>query len=66
MFRSHSTHGLGVGEAIELARTLNRMPNSLTVYGIEGGSFRTGVGLSPEVERAAETVFNIILKDIAS
>ena len=48
-FRS-SSHALGVGDAIELARELNRLPHRLAVYGIEGESFETGEGLSPAVE----------------
>ena len=38
------------GDAIELARELNRLPHRLAVYGIEGESFETGEGLSPAVE----------------
>jgi len=48
-----STHAFGVAEAIELSRALTRLPPTLVVYGIEGKNFATGVGLSPEVERAA-------------
>jgi hydrogenase maturation protease len=48
-----STHAFGVAEAIELSRALTRLPQSLVVYGIEGKNFAAGVGLSPEVEKAA-------------
>jgi hydrogenase maturation protease len=48
-----STHAFGVAEAIELSRALTRLPPTLVVYGIEGKNFATGVGLSPEVEKAA-------------
>jgi hydrogenase maturation protease len=48
-----STHAFGVAEAIELSRALGEFPRSLVVYGIEGKNFVAGVGLSPEVERAA-------------
>ena len=34
-FRS-STHAFGVGEAIELARALGKLPGTVVVYGIEG------------------------------
>ncbi len=51
-----STHGLGVGEAIELARTLGRLPKMLQVYGIEGRQFVPGASVSHEVESAAEEV----------
>ena len=59
-----STHGLGIAEAIELARTLNQLPEQCVVYGIEGRSFAIGVGLSPEVERAAEQVVTRVLLDL--
>jgi len=51
-----STHGLGVGEAIELARILGRLPKALQVYGIEGRQFAQGASVSREVECAAEEV----------
>jgi hydrogenase maturation protease len=48
-----STHAFGVAEAIELSRALDEFPRSLVIYGIEGKNFAAGVGLSPEVEKAA-------------
>jgi hydrogenase maturation protease len=48
-----STHAFGVAEAIELSRAMGELPRSLIVYGIEGKNFAAGVGLSPEVEKAA-------------
>ena len=47
-----STHALGVAEAIELARALDRLPARLEVCVIEGTRFTSGAGLSPAVERA--------------
>jgi hydrogenase maturation protease len=55
-----STHGLGVGEAIELARVLGRLPVRLQVYGIEAKSVDLGNELSPEVQCAAEEVVSRI------
>lgn len=49
---SCSTHGFGVADMIELARTLNHLPPQLIVYGIRGQQFGTGCALSPDVERA--------------
>jgi len=60
-FCRRSTHAFGVAEAIELERTINEMPRSLTVYGIEIENYRTGVGLSPDVSRAADVVTKRIL-----
>ena len=36
----------GVGEAIELARALGRLPQRIVVYGIEAESFAAGDDLS--------------------
>ena len=55
LFR-RSTHHLGVAEAVELARALDRLPARLELLGIEGADFGVGEGLSPEVERAVEQV----------
>jgi hydrogenase maturation protease len=49
-----STHALGLAEAIELARALDRLPHRLVVYGIEGERFTAGEALSPAVARAVE------------
>ena len=54
LFGASSTHTLGLAEALELARSLGRLPDRVIVYGVEGASFGFGKGLSPEVERAAE------------
>lgn len=58
--RCRSTHGLGVAEAVELARTLGRLPPSLIVYGIEAASFPLGGWPSADVRagarRAAEAI----------
>ena len=51
-----SSHVLGVADAIELARAVDRLPARLTLYGIEGEDFSLGSGLAPEVERAARRV----------
>ncbi len=48
----HTSHVLGLVEAVETARHLGRLPNRLTVYGIEAADFGYGDGLSPEVARA--------------
>jgi hydrogenase maturation protease len=51
-----STHALGVREAVELARTLGRLPAQLLIIGIEGRGFAAGDGLSPEVESSVDRV----------
>jgi hydrogenase maturation protease len=59
-----STHALNVAEAIELARALKRLPPRLIVLGIEGERFETGVGLSPQVERALDELVARALQEI--
>jgi hydrogenase maturation protease len=51
-----STHAFGVSDAVELARSLDRLPGRLEVYAIEGASFVAGDRLSPSVERAVAEV----------
>ena len=50
-----STHAMGLPEAVELARELDRLPKKrLIVYGIEGESFEVGEGLSEPVQKTVE------------
>jgi hydrogenase maturation protease len=63
VFRS-STHAFGVGETIELARALGRLPQRIVVYGVEGATFAAGVGLTPQVETAVDRVVEAVLGDL--
>jgi len=63
VFRS-STHAFGVGDAVELSRALDRLPARVVVYGIEGGDFGAGAGLSSPVESAVEAVAEAIVRDL--
>jgi hydrogenase maturation protease len=45
-----STEAVGVADAVELARDLDRLPHRLAVYGIEGENFDAGEELSPPVD----------------
>ena len=56
-----STHALGLAEAVELARSLGRLPQRVVVYGIEGESFAFGKGLSAAVAAAADRVTEEVL-----
>lgn len=59
-----STHLLGVGEAVELARALGRLPRELVVYAIEGERFDAGAALTPAVAAAVATVVERIEEEV--
>jgi hydrogenase maturation protease len=56
-----STHSFGVGQGIELARVIGRLPRTLRVFGIEGERFDIGAKPSEEVIAAAMEVARRIL-----
>ncbi len=60
---SSSTHAVGIGEAIELARALGRLPAHVVVYGVEGRCFSTGGGLSEEVAAAIGPLSEVVLSE---
>jgi hydrogenase maturation protease len=60
-----STHALGVPQAIELGRALQRLPGRLVVIGIEGERFDHGAGLSPVVEAAVDRAVDRVLQEVA-
>ena len=51
-----STHGVDVGTAIELARAMGALPQSLRVIGIEAAGDDHGAPLTPEVAVSVEHV----------
>ena len=59
-----SSHGLGLAEAIELARALGSLPRRLVVYAIEGADFSPGKPLSPAVAAAAVEVEGRLLREL--
>ncbi|MBU1227154.1 MAG: hydrogenase maturation protease [Actinobacteria bacterium] len=59
-----STHGMGAAEAIELARSLERLPLRLLVYGIEGTDFHPGHEMSPAVADAVEVARGMVLAEV--
>jgi len=62
--RGCSTHAMGIGAVIELARTLDRLPPRLTVYAIEGRDFTIGAPMSPEVLKAVDEVGLLLRREI--
>ena len=47
-----SSHGIGLGDTVELARALGRLPERLTVLTVVGRDFGLGAGLTAEVAAA--------------
>ncbi|WP_404867395.1 hydrogenase maturation protease [Kitasatospora griseola] len=59
------SHGLGLGEAVALARVLGRLPGELVVIAVEGGDFTIGQGLGPEVARAVPRAAELVREVLA-
>jgi hydrogenase maturation protease len=64
--RGTSSHDLGVGSAVALARALDRMPGRLIVHGIEGVDFSQGIAMSPAVAAGIADLTAAVLADIRS
>lgn len=60
-----STHGLGLAEAIELARALGQLPVHCLVYTVEAANVTTGTKLSPVVAAAIDSVCEQVIDNIA-
>ncbi|MEU2110863.1 hydrogenase maturation protease [Streptomyces sp. NPDC019507] len=60
----HSTHGLGLAEALQLGDVLGRSPLRLVVYAVEGADRSLGTGLTPAVARAVPGLARRIEADI--
>jgi hydrogenase maturation protease len=61
---SSSTHGLGLAEAVQLARSLACLPRHLLVYGIEGRRFEIGAEVSGEVRKSLEELARRISAEV--
>jgi hydrogenase maturation protease len=55
------THAFGLAAAVELARVLGRLPQRLTVVGVEAGSFEPGAPLTPAVAAAVPDAVAAVL-----
>jgi hydrogenase maturation protease len=61
-----STHALGLAHAVELARSLGKLPINIIIYGIEGEQFTAGSSLSPKVQDALNEVLQLVTGEIFS
>jgi len=59
-----STHALGVADAVELARALDRLPRRLVVYAVEGAVFEVGARPSAEAAAAVEAAAGLIAAEV--
>jgi hydrogenase maturation protease len=59
-----SSHGIGLAESIELARSLHQLPGDVRLVGIEAGSLEPGSELTPEVEKAMPDAIAQILVEL--
>jgi len=62
--RPVSSHGLSLGDAIGLARALDRMPERLILHAVEAADFRLGVGFTPAVAAAVAPLVAAVLRDL--
>lgn len=65
-FRHSSSHSFSLNDAIELARTLERLPSRLVIYGVEGKNFDNGTEVSPEVGAGLELAAEKIAEEVNS
>ncbi|MFE1443518.1 hydrogenase maturation protease [Streptomyces sp. NPDC058739] len=61
-----STHGLGLAEALRLARCLGRMPERLVVYAVEGADGALGEGLTSAVAAAVPLLARRVEEDVTA
>jgi hydrogenase maturation protease len=61
-----STHALGIGETLELARALGRLPQRAVVFGLEGSEFGAGEGMTPAVEEGVVRASATVLEEVAA
>lgn len=59
-----SSHGMGVGAAIALGRSLGRLPDRLTLVGVSASDFER-IGLSEPVQRAVAGAVDMVMEEVA-
>jgi hydrogenase maturation protease len=61
--RPHSSHALGISDALELARAIGVLPAKVIVYGVEAGNTEAGQALSSAVAKALDEVVGQIIRE---
>ncbi len=59
-----STHHFSLGDTIELARALKRLPKAALFFGIEGATYAPGEELSPAVAAAVPALVDEIVQKV--
>jgi hydrogenase maturation protease len=59
-----STHAMGVADAIDLARTLGRLPKQIILYGIEIKSVDSGASLTEVVRKGLDIVVEQVYREV--
>jgi hydrogenase maturation protease len=60
------SHGFGVAEAVELGRTLGRLPRRLVIVGVEAATFAIGAEVTPDVVAAVPAARQAVLGALAA
>jgi len=64
-FPSFSSHAFNITDTIALARNIDRLPENMIIYGIEGRTIDTGDKLTDAVKKAADDVVIRIVDEVA-
>ncbi len=60
----HSTHAFNARDALELGRSLGRLPPRVIVYGIEAQDMTAGAAVSPPVAEAVDQAVERIVQEV--
>jgi hydrogenase maturation protease len=63
-YHNHSTHGIGLCNALHLAERLYRLPSQVEIYGIEIGNSGPLEEFSPEVQQAVAALEGAIAAEV--
>lgn len=62
--RGSGTHDFGTVEVLQLAEQLRRLPEHVTIWGIQGARFANSETLSPPVADRLAEITNVIAKEL--
>jgi hydrogenase maturation protease len=60
------SHGLGLGDAVDLAAALGLLPGRIVIYAVEPADLSFGAGLSPPVGAAVGPVADAVTREITA